>query len=193
MTRGPVRTPAIESVFSRRSDLAALPDVLDRIVDAAGERREDARARSDETGRRQAGPEGRARSRSAPSTAIVTSWPSTSPFGSDGASGISAAATLGASVTRPVTTVQRSLTGAISDDSRDCCSRGPEQLRQIGRQLRDVARARGQERLELGDGGVVEPDRLRLAEQRIGIGDDAFEPVDHPEEKRTIAPSSGSG
>src|ERR1700693_6059630 len=54
-------------------------------------------------------------SRIAPSTAIVTSWPRTSPLGSDGASGISEAATFGASATRPVTTVQRSFTGVISD------------------------------------------------------------------------------
>ena len=35
----------------------------------------------------------------------------------------------------------------------------------------------------LGDGGIVETDRLEVGEQRIGIGDRAFETVDHLQEK----------
>ena len=46
-----------------------------------------------------------------------------------------------------------------------------KELRQVGRQLRDVARANAQERLVLGDGGIVETDRFEVASKCIGIGD----------------------
>ena len=116
MTRGPVRTPAIESVFSRRKNWNCCHTYLTGSSIAA-----------ESAGRMLApGPTNPVAdkpahtavvsSRSAPSIAIVTNWPSTSPLGSDGACGRSTAVSFGASATSPVTTLQRSLTGAMSDN-----------------------------------------------------------------------------
>ena len=116
MTRGPVRTPAIESVFSRRRNWNCCHRYLTGSSIAA-----------ESAGRMLApGPTNPVAdrlahtavlpSRSAPSIAIVTSWPSTSPFGSDGACGMSTEVSFGASATSPVTTLQRSLTGVMSDN-----------------------------------------------------------------------------
>ena len=172
-----------ERVLSTQ-ELELLPQVLDRIVDRCRERGEDAGARPDEPGRRQAGPHGRA----------PIAQRTVDRHRDELAEHISVRQRRG------VRHVDRGELRRIRHESghdapevfdwrderqqvRIAAFEDLEELRQIGRQLRDVARARVHERLQLSDRGIVEPDRFQVRQQRIGIRDHAFETVDDAEEK----------
>ena len=131
-------------------------------------------------------------SRSAPSTADVTSWPRTSPFGSDGACGICGGATFGASATRPVTTLQRSFTGVISDGRSGLLLSRTE--RSLGRSVdsleTSLARALRNDSY-CATAESSRPTALRLASSASGSETVDSKRSTTSRRNRTIAPSSG--